>query len=95
LFLGYLLPTENVMQIIGAVMGILSFVGGLFVPVDQLGKSFAMIAVWTPVYGVGEIARYPLVHEGSLGIALVNVIAWAALFTTGAALLFRRDTARV
>ena len=36
LFMGYLLPSENVMQILGPVLGILSFAGGLFVPVDQL-----------------------------------------------------------
>jgi ABC-2 type transport system permease protein len=95
LFMGYLLPSENVMQILGPVLAVLSFAGGLFVPVDQLGDTFATIAKFTPVYGVGEIARYPLTHDGNLWAAVLNVIAWTALFSAGAMWRFRRDTARV
>ena len=95
LFMGYLLPTENVMQILGPVLGVLSFAGGLFVPVDQLGHTFATIAKFTPVYGVGEIARYPLTHEGTLWQAALNVVVWTAIFASGAIWRFRRDTARV
>jgi ABC-2 type transport system permease protein len=95
LFMGYLLPTENVMQILGPVLAILSFAGGLFVPVDQLGHTFATIAKFTPVYGVGELARYPLTHDGNLWLAALNVIVWTAVFGAGAMWRFRRDTARV
>lgn len=95
LFMGYLLPSENVMQILGPVLAVLSFAGGLFVPVDQLGHTFATIAKFTPVYGVGEIARYPLTHDGNLWVAALNVVAWTALFAAGAMWRFRRDTARV
>ena len=95
LFMGYLLPSENVMQILGPVLAVLSFAGGLFVPVDQLGHTFATIAKFTPVYGVGEIARYPLTHSGSLWLAALNVVVWTAVFAGGAVWRFRRDTARV
>jgi ABC-2 type transport system permease protein len=95
LFMGYLLPSENVMQILGPVLAVLSFAGGLFVPVDNLGHTFAVIAKFTPVYGVGEIARYPLVQDGNLWLAAVNVIAWTTIFSVGAMWRFRRDTARV
>jgi ABC-2 type transport system permease protein len=95
LFMGYLLPSENVMQILGPVLAVLSFAGGLFVPVDQLGHTFATIAKFTPVYGVGEIARYPLTHDGNLWLAALNVIAWTTIFAAGAMWRFRRDTARV
>jgi len=95
LFMGYLLPSENVMQILGPVLAVLSFAGGLFVPVDQLGDTFATIAKFTPVYGVGEIARYPLTHDGNLWAAVLNVVVWTALFSAGAMWRFRRDTARV
>lgn len=95
LFMGYLLPSENVMQILGPVLAILSFAGGLFVPLDQMGSVFATIAKFTPVYGVGEIARYPLTHDGSLAIAVLNVVAWTIVFSAGAVWRFRRDTARV
>jgi ABC-2 type transport system permease protein len=95
LFMGYLLPSENVMQILGPALAVLSFAGGLFVPVDQLGHTFAVIAKFTPVYGVGEIARYPLTQEGNLWLAGLNVVVWTALFAGGAMWRFRRDTARV
>lgn len=95
LFMGYLLPAENVMQILGPVLAILSFAGGLFVPVDQLGHTFATIAKFTPVYGVGELARSPLTQDGNLWLAVLNVVVWTALFGAGAMWRFRRDTARV
>jgi ABC-2 type transport system permease protein len=95
LFMGYLLPSENVMQILGPVLAVLSFAGGLFVPVDQFGHTFATIAKFTPVYGVGEIARYPLTHDGNLWLAVLNVVVWTTVFAVGAMWRFRRDTARV
>jgi ABC-2 type transport system permease protein len=94
LFMGYLLPSENVMQILGPVLSILSLAGGLFVPVDQMGTVFGAIAKFTPVYGVGQIARYPFVHQGSIGLALLNLVAWTTIFSLGAMWRFRRDTAR-
>jgi ABC-2 type transport system permease protein len=95
LFMGYLLPSENVMQILGPALAVLAFAGGLFVPVDQLGDTFATIAKFTPVFGVGEIARYPLTGDGNLWLAALNVAVWTALFSAGAMWRFRRDTARV
>ncbi len=95
LFMGYLLPSENVMQILGPALALLSFAGGLFVPLDQMGHTFETIAKFTPVYGVGVIARYPLTDEGTLGVAILNVVLWTLVFVVGAAWRFRRDTARV
>jgi ABC-2 type transport system permease protein len=95
LFMGYLLPAENVMQILGPVLALLSFAGGLFVPVQFLGNVFATVAKFTPVYGVGQLARYPLTHDGSLWQAVLNAAAWTAVFAAGAVWRFRRDTARV
>ena len=94
LFMGYLLPSENVMQLLGPVLGLLAFLGGLFVPVQFLGSTMQTVARYTPVYGVGEIARYPLVHQGISLTTVADVVVWTAVFAAGAALLFRRDTAR-
>jgi ABC-2 type transport system permease protein len=95
LFMGYLLPSENVMQILGPVLALLSFAGGLFVPLDQMGHVFSSIAKFSPVYGVGVIARYPLTDDGNLLAGIVSVLVWTAVFVAGAAWRFRRDTARV
>jgi len=95
LFMGYLLPSENVMQILGPVLGILAFFGGLFVPMQFLGHTMQNVARFTPVYGVGEIARSPLVHRGINLTTVSDVVVWTVIFAAGAAWLFRRDTARV
>jgi ABC-2 type transport system permease protein len=94
LFLGFLVPSENVMQIVGPVLGILALFGGLFVPLQFLPQVMQTIAKYTPVYGVGELARAPLVGGFHL-TGLVNVIAWTLFFALAATQLFRRDTARV
>lgn len=93
LFMGYLLPAENVMQILGPVLALLAFAGGLFVPLGD--GLFADIAQVSPTYGLAEIVRAPLTGEAVPVLAVVNVLAWAAVFVTGAAWRFRRDTARV
>ena len=94
LFLGYLLPSENALQVIGPLVAILSLVGGLFIPLSLLPDLVQQIAPYTPTYGVVEIARFPLVGGDFNVLWLVSVVAWTAVFAVLAALLFRRDTRR-
>ncbi len=93
LFMGYLLPAENVMQILGPVLALLAFAGGLFVPLGD--GLFAQIAKAVPTYGVAQIVRAPLTGDAVTGWAVLNVVGWAVVFGLGAAWRFRRDTARV
>ncbi len=94
LFMGYLLPSENVLQIIGPILGVFAFFGGLFVPVSVLPSSVQNIAPYMPPYGVAQIARYPLLG-GTFDITwVISVVAWTAAFAIGAMILFRRDTRR-
>ena len=92
--MGFLLPSENVMQFVGPVLAILAMFGGLFIPVQMLPPTMQAIAKWSPVYGVGQIARAPLVG-GLTTMAVVSVVLWTVAFGIGAMALFRRDTARV
>ena len=62
-FVGYVVPGENVMQILGPGLALLSFLGGLFIPLSQYSGTVRDIAYWTPMYGVAEVARAPLTHE--------------------------------
>lgn len=96
LFMGYLLPSENVMQILGPVLAVLAFAGGLFVPLADSGW-FPVVATFTPLYGLATVARAPFTDPsaGTLLVASVNLIVWAGVFIGGAAVLFRRDTKRV
>lgn len=95
LFIGYLVPSENVMQFLGPILAILALFGGLFTPLSNFPQVIQDIAKFTPVYGLGEIARAPLTGAAFDGWAVVNIVAWLAVFAIGAALAFRRDTKRV
>lgn len=95
LFMGYLFPSENVMQILGPILAGLAFLGGLFVPLTLLGSAVQNIAPYTPAYGVGSLARTPLAGGAPEWTAVLNVVVWTGLFVSGAAALFRRDTRRV
>jgi len=94
LFMGYLLPSENVMQLIGPALAVLAFGGGLFVPLQE-GSVLEAIARWTPMYGVSQLAHAPLTGQDVQWTWIVNVVVWLALFSAGAVWRFRKDTARV
>jgi ABC-2 type transport system permease protein len=93
-FIGYLVPSENVMQILGPGLALLSFLGGVFIPLDQDSSAVRDVAYWTPMYGVSEVARAPLTHDLPW-YALVNAVVWFAIFVVGAAWRMSKDTARV
>jgi ABC-2 type transport system permease protein len=95
LFLGYLLPAENVMQLIGLILALLSFAGGLFIPVSQYAHVVQEIAKWTPLYGLNELVHTPVLGNGVDWTWVVNVLAWLIIFAGGAVWRMRKDTARV
>lgn len=95
LVMGYLLPAENVMQVIGFALAMLAVLGGLFTPLNTLPPAMQTIAPYVPTYGVAAIARFPLVGGAFDPTWLVSMIGWTVVFAGGAMLLFRRDTRRV
>jgi len=95
LFMGYLLPTENVMQFLGIGLALLSFAGGLFIPLSQFPQTIQDIAQWTPLYGLNQLVHAPLLGVGVEWAWAVNAVAWLAIFAGGAMWRFRKDTARV
>ncbi|CAM3496561.1 ABC transporter permease [Nocardioides zeicaulis] len=93
-FIGYLVPGENTMQVLGPGLALLSFLGGLFIPLSSYSPLIRDIAYWTPMYGVAEVARAPLTRELPW-FAVVNAVVWLAVFVVGAAWRMSKDTARV
>jgi ABC-2 type transport system permease protein len=94
LFIGFALPSENVMQFVGPLLALLSLCGGVFIPLELLPPELRSVAAFTPMYGVAVIARSAL--TGGLSTAAVsNVLGWGSAFVCAAVALFRRDTARV
>ena len=94
LFMGYLIPAENVMQFIGPLLALLSFFGGLFAPLDTLPQALQNLAPAMPTYAVGMIARSPITHHGFSLTHLALLVGWTLAFGAGTALLFRRDATR-
>ena len=92
-FIGYLVPGENAMQILGPGLALFSFLGNVFIPLTE-GSTVYRIAEWTPMFGVAEISRWPL--TGDLAwTAVLNAVVWLGIFVAGAAWRMARDTARV
>jgi ABC-2 type transport system permease protein len=94
LFMGYVLPGENVMQILGPGLALLAFLGGLFVPL-QHGSVMEAIAKFTPMYGLNQLVHAPLTGDAVQITWLVNVVTWLVVFAAGATWRLRQDTARV
>jgi ABC-2 type transport system permease protein len=93
-FVGYLVPGENAMQVLGPGLALMAFLGNVFIPIDDHTSLIWHIAQWTPMFGVAEITRAPL--TGDLPwYAVVNAVGWLAIFVLGAAWRMSKDTARV
>lgn len=92
-FVGYLVPGENAMQILGPGLAVLAFLGNVFIPLTE-GSTMWHIAAFTPMFGVAEVSRAPLTHELPW-YAVANAVVWLGLFVAGAAWRMSKDTARV
>ena len=95
LFMGYLLPTENVMQILSFALMLFAFGGGVFIPLSQMDQTLQTMAKFSPLYGLNTLVHAPLMGDGFDGWSLVNAVAWLAVFVCGAVWRLRQDTARV
>ena len=94
LFMGYLLPSENVMQVLGPVLAGLAALGGLWFPIDS-GSTLGHISALTPIYGLAQLARWPLYGGAPHAGWVLNLVFWLVVFVAGAAWRMSKDTARV
>jgi ABC-2 type transport system permease protein len=94
LFMGYLLPSENVMQVLGPVLAGLAALGGLWFPIKS-GTVLAHISACTPIYGLANLARWPLYGGAPHLVWILNLVGWLTVFVAGAAWRMSKDTARV
>jgi ABC-2 type transport system permease protein len=92
--MGYQLPSENVMQVLGPVLAGLAAIGGLWFPIDS-DSVLGHISACTPIYGLANLARWPLYGGAPHVVWIVNLLAWLAVFVAGAAWRMSKDTDRV
>ncbi|MGO9876627.1 MAG: ABC transporter permease [Acidimicrobiia bacterium] len=95
LCLGYLLPAENVTQLLGIALMLCSFGGGLFIPLSQLSPAWRTTAKFTPLYGLNQLVHDPLVGGNFAWSWVLNLTLWLTIFVIVATWRFRHDTARV
>ena len=95
LFVGYLLPSENVMQVLGPGWPCLAVLGGLLFPIDAHSDARSASRPLTPdlrrrrARPLAALRRLPCVRR------IVNAVVWLAIFVAGAAWRMSKDTARV
>jgi len=77
-----------------ALMALLAFLGGMFIPLTP-GSTMDRIGSFTPMYGLHNLALWPMGAESFSWWWVVNVLTWLAVFLGGAAWKMGRDTARV
>jgi ABC-2 type transport system permease protein len=94
LLVGYLVPGDSAAQITSLITVLLSFLGGLFFPIDSMPDALQTVAKFTPMYGIGQIARAPITGDSfDLGW-LINVLVWIFVFVMATSVAFKRDTKR-
>ncbi|WP_151529621.1 MULTISPECIES: ABC transporter permease [Corynebacterium] len=98
-----LLRTNTAVGVASSSLVVLAFAGNVFTP---LPESFLPFVRFTPAYGPGALARYPLTEgiqaiadesgtiSDPLSYALISVVAWTVAFSTLVLLLNRRDKSR-
>lgn len=95
LAIGYAFPSQNAMRYMGPLLPVLSFMGGLFVPLNVMPDIVQTAAMFTPLWGIANLAQSAIIGVAPSIWALPNLIIWFAIFTGLAMMFFRRDTKRV
>jgi ABC-2 type transport system permease protein len=95
LFMGYLLPTENVMQILSFTLVLFAFAGGVYWAIVWNRCGNWLSGMNTPLYGLNYLVHAPFLGGGVHLAWAANAVIWLAIFAGGAAWRLRKDTARV
>ena len=93
-FVGYVVPGENAMQILGPGLALLSFLGGVFIPLTDGLRGLRTSPTGRRCTASPRWPASPLTHELPW-YAVVNAVAWFLVFVAGAAWRMSKDTARV
>ena len=84
LFLGYLLPTENVMQFLGLIWACCRFARRAVRPAQPVpARSSRPSPSARPLYGLNQLVHAPLLNQGVDWTWVVNVVIWLAIFAAG------------
>lgn len=101
LLAGLALRGDVAISVSTGLLVLFAFIGSLFTP---LSDTLYRIAQFTPVFGIGAIARYPVaqgqmwatdgLRSESLTIAIINAVVWALIFAAGCLVAMRYSRRR-
>ncbi|MDC4232422.1 ABC transporter permease [Actinomyces sp. B33] len=92
---GFLVRSDGVFALTSIVSVVGSFLSGMFIPLEQMGRFFTALAPWSPFYGMMKLAQTPLFGWENIEWQwAANWLAWTALLAVVAIRAQSRDTAR-
>ncbi|NUW35792.1 ABC transporter permease [Nonomuraea sp. SMC257] len=94
LLVGQLCSARNVQTYQGGVLILLSFVGGLLIPVDAFPPVLAGVARVLPSYWLAEIGHGAVSGSGGSGAAPAVLAAYTVVLGVAVIVRYRRDGAR-
>ncbi|GLX00219.1 ABC transporter permease [Microtetraspora sp. NBRC 16547] len=94
LLVGQLCSAQNMQTYQGGVLLLLSFVGGLLIPVSSFPPVLAAVAKALPSYWLAEIGHGAVFGNGRLGVALAVLAAYTVVLGGAVVVRYRRDGAR-
>jgi ABC-2 type transport system permease protein len=93
LLIGQFATAQNLQAYQGAVVLVLSFLGGLFIPVSTFPPALATVAEVLPSYWLAQVGHAAALGGDSWRAALVLAL-YALVLGAAVAVRYRRDTAR-
>lgn len=94
LTLGYLFRSDAAYGIIGGGSAIFAFLGGMWIPLDNMPDFFRNIAPYSPMYGLFNLSQWPIKQTAFDWLWIANIAAWTLLFGLIAVKRIRKDAAR-
>ena len=95
LLCGLLVPSDAAQGLVGGGSSLLAFVGGIFVPLDQMSTFFQELAPYTPLWGAHQLIIQSIRGwDGFPTKPVLNLAVWMLIFAISCLLLIRRTTRR-
>ncbi|MDO5724409.1 MAG: hypothetical protein Q4P33_08470 [Flaviflexus sp.] len=92
---GMAFPGEQAYGILGGGTALLSFLSGIFIPLDQLGGFFSGLATYTPLWGIHKLVLTPILGAETLTWQVgANIAVWVIILAVTVTLVSRRIASR-
>ncbi len=91
---GFAMRSDSAFAVTSLLTVLGSFMSGMFIPLDSMGRFFQHLAPWTPFYGTVKLIQLPLTGDSLDWVWILNVVVWTAVFAGVAAWGQSRDTGR-